>query len=139
MWIIESDIIGDAMSVHTATLSAGISRTREFEKKDLAERGVSLENIRRIARHLGIFGRYNVQGFQYEGRDGRLCWLITAWPGGDSVRSYWVENETMHDLPKIRGGPGPWTFEVGKPIHGMLEEERQSILAAIKQWGSSET
>jgi hypothetical protein len=45
----------------------------------------------------------------------------------------------MFDLPTIRGGPGPWTFEVGNPVQGMLEEERQSILAAIKQWGSSET
>ena len=80
-----------------------------------------------------------MQGFQYETQDGRSSWFITTWPGRDPVRSYWVENKTMFDLPTIRGGPGPWSFEVGNPVQGMSEEERESILAAIKQWESSET
>ena len=109
------------------------------EVKLLTERGESLENIRRVSRHFGVFGKYNVQGFQYEGQHGRLCWFIATWPGGDPVHSYWVEDNTMFHLPVIRGGPGPFTFEVGNPVHGMPEEERESILAAIKQWESSET
>ena len=37
LWIDESAIIPAAMRVHATTLSAGISRTKEFEKKDLAQ------------------------------------------------------------------------------------------------------
>lgn len=42
MWIIKSDIIPATMRIHTATLSAGISRTREFEKKGLAQFAVNV-------------------------------------------------------------------------------------------------
>jgi hypothetical protein len=98
-----------------------------------------MENIRRIARHLGVFGRYNVQGFQYEKQDGRLSWFITTWPGGDPVRSYWVENGLIFDLPRISVSAGPVTFEAGNPVDGKREEERQSILAAIKEWECSES
>lgn len=41
-WIIESDIISDAMRVHTTTLRDGISRTKEFEKKGLAQFAVNV-------------------------------------------------------------------------------------------------
>ena len=42
LWIIESVIIRAAMRVHTTTLSAGISRTVEFEKKGLAQFAVNV-------------------------------------------------------------------------------------------------
>jgi DNA repair photolyase len=42
LWFIESDIIGDAMRVHTTSLSAGISRTEEFEKKGLAQFAINV-------------------------------------------------------------------------------------------------
>ena len=36
LWVIESVTISAAMKVHSVTLRAGISRTKEFEKKGLA-------------------------------------------------------------------------------------------------------
>jgi DNA repair photolyase len=42
LWAVESGIIPAAMRVHTATLSAGISRTKEFEKKGLAQFAVNV-------------------------------------------------------------------------------------------------
>lgn len=99
--------------------------------------GDEIQQWERKAHHQGIFGDYQMFGFQHESVTGKLGWLINVWRTNHSpFRTYWVEGEEFL-LSKIHYGynyTNRTLVETFGPATEIDPKEKQAILQAISEW-----
>jgi hypothetical protein len=96
-----------------------------------------LESLRRKCSGKGVFGDYDIFGFQYGNDAGRDGWLITIWmKGRDPVNTYWLEGEEFL-IPRVHYG---YNFsdnilvETFGTVPNMDPKKKVAIFQAIATW-----
>jgi len=84
----------------------------------------------------GSFRDRKVDAFCYEIQQGKLVWHVRTWPRGGDVEEYWVDSEHIFEL--IRANLSDEHFQIGRPIVGMDQETRSTILTALANWAKEE-
>ncbi len=95
--------------------------------------------VKKVSRHNGIFGDFEMIGFQYEDDLGDRAWHVTAWRlRNNPINDFWVHDKDFYSL-KIQLASGPLAenlFQiVGKFDDSAIPaDEKQAILQAIESW-----
>ena len=96
-------------------------------------RETELWRMRRPGR-TGVFGKYSVQGFQFESASGELAWQVSEWGDYGPVKSYWVANRRFYGVIIHFNGAGDNRIETFPEIRDLPGDEKEAVLAAIATW-----
>lgn len=96
-----------------------------------------LEPLKRLSYRMGVFGNYQMHGFQYESQAGQRAWHITSWRSNHNpVKDYWVSDGQFFALSVSVGCDyeNHTLLQTFGPVADMKVEEKHAILEAITDW-----